>query len=153
MSDTNAVVVAAQRLSTKDESALAVEIGLRQKLLESDPGTADNPNIVVVYGTHMGLIGDVKALGCRILTRWNKELYGVVCTRDKADDVEIKTNILQALSFDEAALISAVAPALVCLGAPAAIAAPVAALVVKKFILPAKEELCEAWGEAIIGES
>lgn len=153
MADTNAVVAAAERLRYKDEEALAIEIGLRSRVIEDDPSAVDNPDLVVQYGTHMGLLDDVKALGWRILARWNKELHGVVCTSDKADDQEIRTKILSALRIDEMALIAVVAPALIWLGAPAAIAAAVAPLVVKKFIVPAKEELCAAWGEAIIGQA
>jgi hypothetical protein len=127
----------------------SVKIGLREKIIEKGPGAADNPDIVVVYGKPMGLIEDIKALGWRILARWNKELYRVVCSSNTPEDQEIKSKILGALDISEAALIAAVVPALLWLGASAAIAAAVAALLVKKFIIPAKDELCAAWGEAI----
>lgn len=149
MADSNAVVAAAERLSDKDEDALAIEIGLRSKLIEADPNARDNPDLVVRYGTHMGRLDDIKALGWRILARFNKELHAVVCTSDTAEDKEFRATIMGALSIDEAALIAVVAPALLALGAPAGIAAAVAPLVVKKFIIPAKEELCAAWGEAL----
>jgi hypothetical protein len=150
MAETTAIIAAAEQLRAKDEEALALEIGLRSKRIESDPSAADNPSLSVAYGTHMGMIDDVKALGWRILTRWNTELHGVVCSSEKPEDQEIRKKVFAALSLDEAALIVAVVPALVWLGAPAAIAAAVAPLVVKKFIVPAKEELCAAWGEAIV---
>ena len=154
MADTTDIIVAAERLRKKDEEALASEIGLRSKHIEGDPTAADNPDLVVTYGTHLGMgaIDDIKALGWRILVRWNKELYGVVCSSEKAEEQEMRKKILGALSLDEAALIAVIAPPLIWLGAPAAIAAPVAPLLVKKFIIPAKEELCVAWGEAITAQ-
>lgn len=79
-------------------------------------------------------------------------MYGVVCSSDNSEDQEIKKKILGALSLDEAELIAAIAPALIWLGAPAAVAAPIAPLLVKKFIVPAKEEFCVAWGESIAAQ-
>jgi hypothetical protein len=153
MADITTVITAAEQLRAKDEEALALEIGLRSERIEVDPSSADNPTLSIAYGTHMGLIDDVKALGWRILSRWNKELYGIVCTSDNSENQQVRNKVVVALSLDEAALIAAVVPALVWLGAPAAIAAPVAPLLLKKFILPAKDELCSAWGEAIVSQN
>jgi hypothetical protein len=149
MDDEKTVIRAAERLSRKDDEALALEIGLRDKLITSDPKLGDQADLAVSYGTHMGLIEDVKALGWRILARWNRELYRVVCSSTKKEDQELRVKLFAALDINEAALIAVVAPAIVWLGAPVAIAAAVAPLIVKKFIVPAKEELCISWGEAI----
>ena len=100
----------------------------------------------------MGLIDDVKALGWRILTRWNKEMHVVICSSEKPEDQELRKKVFVALRLDEAALIAVIAPALLWIGAPAAIAAAVAPLIVKKFMVPAKEELCAAWKEAITAQ-
>src|SRR5215472_8601828 len=105
----------------------------------------------------MGLIDEVKSLGRRIMTRWNKELYGVVCGKkcsggaESAEDKKIRDDLLKALNLSDAAVIAAVVTGLMTLGAPAAIAAPVAPFLVKKFIMPAKDELCDAWSEALAG--
>lgn len=56
---------------------------------------------------------------------------------------------LTSLNLGEAAVIAAVAGALIGLGVGAAIAAPLAPLIVRRFIWPAKDELCVAWGESI----
>jgi len=153
MADITAVINAAEQLRAKDEEALALEIGLRSEYIESDRSGADNPTLSVAYGTHMGMIDDVKALGWRILARWNKETHAIVCSSEKPEDEEIRKRVFAALSLDEAALIAAVVTALIWLGAPAAIAAPVAPLIVKKLVLPAKEELCAAWGEAVASQT
>jgi hypothetical protein len=153
MANIATVITAAEQLRAKDEEALALEIGLRSERIEIDPSSADNPTLSITYGTHMGLIDDVKALGWRILGRWNKELYKIVCTIGNPESQQMRDKVVAALSLDEAALIAAVVPALVWLGSPAAIAAPVAPLIVRKFILPAKDELCLAWGEAISAQN
>jgi hypothetical protein len=113
MADTTDLIVAAERLGEKkDEEALAFEIGLRSKRIEGDQTAADNPDLIVTYGTHMGMgaIDDIKALGWRILVRWNKELYAVVCSSEKAEDQEMRKKIFSALSLDEAALIRSLLP-------------------------------------------
>jgi hypothetical protein len=153
VTDMDAVVAEALRMSTKDPQALALEIGLRAEKIEQDPAAGADPALAVAAGTHMGLVDDAKALGWRVLMRWNKSAYGLVCPKaagaTDADAAKLRQNLLHALSLDEAALIAAAVPLLIWLGAPAAIAAAAAPLLVKQFIVPAKEELCDAWGEAL----
>jgi hypothetical protein len=156
MSNETSVVDAAKALQSKDEEALLLEVGLRDKAIQADPARGSDPHLQVEYdSTHMGLIDDIKSLGRRIMTRWNKELYGVVCGEMKpggaeaAEDKKMRDDLLKSLNLGDAAVIGAVVTALITLGAPAAIAAPVAPFLVKKFIMPAKDELCDAWGEAI----
>jgi hypothetical protein len=158
MSNETSVVGAAEALLSKDEEALLLEIGLRKKAIEADPARGGDPHLHVEYdSTHMGLIDDIKSLGRRIIMRWNKELYGVVCSKkpgggaETAEDKKMRDDLLKALNLGDAAVIAAVVTALLALGAPAAIAAPAAPFLVKKFIMPAKDELCEAWGEAMTG--
>jgi hypothetical protein len=149
MTDKQKVVVAAQSLNSRDEAALEVLIGLRQKAIERDPSLKDNVEFEPKYdGTTMGPLEEVKKLGLRILKKWNKELHEVVCgkgTKDKKD----RAAVLESLNLGEAAVIGAVASALLSLGVVAALAAALAPLIVKRFIWPAKDELCAAWAEAI----
>ena len=156
MSNEADIIRAAEALSSKDEEALLLEIGLRDKMLQANPAQANEPSLAVAYDSpHMGLIDDIKALGTRIMNRWNKELYGVVCGKkpgggaESDEDKKIRKDLLKALNLGDAAVIATVATGLIVLGAPAAIAAPVAPFLVKKFIMPAKEKLCDAWGEAL----
>ena len=133
---------------------LLLEIGLRTNAIDANPAAADDPNLQVVYdSTHMGLLDDIKSLGLRVMSRWNKELYGLVCPAKSAtgngEAKELRDKLLGALNLNEAALIAGVVPGLMFLGAPAAIAAVVAPIIVRKFIIPAKDELCDAWGEAM----
>lgn len=149
MTDMAGLVATANRLSVKDDNALVIEIGLRWICIEKDGGNVDDPDLPLSYGIHMGVLDDARVVGGRILARWNKELHQFVCSGVKGDDQELRASILAALNVSEAALTAAVAPALVWLGTPVALAAALAPLIVRKFVIPAKDELCQAWGEAL----
>lgn len=153
MSDVNEVVAAAKRLhEEKDDVALEVLIGMREKVIAQNPGLKDDVNLEVQYEEKLlGPLDDIKRLGKRILRRWNKELFGVVCG-NKGKDPKDREAVLSSLNLGEAAVIAAVAGALISLGVGGALAAPLAPLIVRKFIWPAKDELCVAWGEAIDAE-
>lgn len=139
-------IAAAQDFARLDEESLLVLLGKQEKAIEREPALAANPSLDPPYdSTHMGVVDDLKALGRRILKRWNQELHRLVC--EQGDDAERK-QLLDALNLGEAAAVAAVASALLAI-APAAIAAAAAPIIVKKFLVPAKEELCVAWGEML----
>jgi len=150
MADLRAGVDAAQRSGKeKDDVALEVLVGMRAKAIETDPSLKDNVSFEPKYAAAtMGALDDVKALGRRILNRWNKELFGVVCGNAGGDQKDRRA-VLDSLNVSEAAVIAAVAGALLSLGVAAALAAAIAPLLVRRFIWPAKDELCAAWGEDI----
>jgi len=150
MPDAKAVIVAAERLSKqKDEAGLELLIGMRAKAIERDPALEEIVDFEPKYETEtMGALDDLKALGKRILDGWNKELYGVVC-ESKDSYQEDRKAVLESLTLGEAAVLAAVASALLSLGVTAPIAAAVAPLMVKRFIWPAKDELCAAWVESL----
>jgi hypothetical protein len=126
---------------------------MRENAIIADPSLKDNADFEPLYQTEtMGALDDVRALGRRILRRWNVELYTAVCS-GKGEDPKDRKAVLDSLNLGEAAVLAAVASALLTMGAPAAIAAAVAPLIVKRCIWPAKDELCAAWGEGIRGQS
>lgn len=149
MSNSVAVASAAQRFAAKDEDALELLIGLQEKAIEGDPALATVPDLNPVYGTHMGLLDDVKSIGKRVALRWAKELHALVCGTGSGDQAD-REKILSALNLGESAVIAAVAAALMA-ALPAPISAAAAALIVKRFIWPAREELCATWGETLKG--
>jgi hypothetical protein len=147
MVDVKAVERAAQNLGQeKNEAALELLIGLQQEAIDKNPKLADDPNLAPQYAPHMGLLDDIKSLGARIGLRWAKELHSLVC--EKGDQGE-RDKLMNALNLGETATIGAVAAALMALGVPAPIAAAGAALIVKRFIWPARDELCVVWGEKL----
>lgn len=155
MSDLNEVVAAANRLNEQkeDDEALLVLIGMREKAIAAEPASKDDPNLSVVYEEPtMGPLDDLKRLGKRITNRWNKEVFGIVCGNESKDSKERET-LLNSLNLGEAAVVAAVVGVLISLGVGAAIAAPLAPLLVRRFIWPAKDELCEAWREAMEKEN
>src|SRR6478735_8169325 len=103
LSDT---ITVAENLLSKDEQALLLEIGLRENAITADPTRADDPDLAVVYeGTHMGLIDDIKALGNRIMNRWNRELYAIVCPKASAavtaEEKKTRDDLLTALNLTD----------------------------------------------------
>ncbi len=149
MADKDAVVKAAQENAAKDEQSLLTLAGMLEVEIRRDPSVAQDPFYQPKYDSEtMGLMDDLKSIGRRLLNRWNKELYGLVCGA-KAGDQKDRNEILKALNLGETAVIAAVAGALIALAVPAPIAAALAPLITKKFIWPAKDELCDAWGESI----
>jgi hypothetical protein len=148
MTDVGAVQSAAQNLADRDEDALELLLGLQQQAIDKDPELASDPNLSPQYEPHMGLLDTVKSLGRSIAFRWAESLHGLVC-ESKSVDQQDRNKILDALNLGETAVIGAVAAALMGLAVPAPIAAAAAALIVKRFIWPARDELCTAWGEAL----
>lgn len=150
MSDVNAAVTAeAARLYPKDEEALLISVGQRELAVESkgEIPIEGDPE----YDATIMSLDKVKAAGRRVLKRWNKELYGIVCPAAGASGKE-QEELMKALNISEVAAIGVVTGLLLPLGVPAPVAAPLAALIVKKFLIPAKDELCGIWGESIAAE-
>jgi hypothetical protein len=152
MADISAVTKAAQeRAATKDDESLLLLTGMLDLEIKKNPAIAEDPFYDPKYDSQtMGLTDDLKKIGRKILNRWNKELHGLVCGAKPGDQKE-REAILSSLNLGEAAVIGAVAGALMAMAVPPPIAAALAPIIARKFILPAKDELCEAWGEAIAG--
>jgi hypothetical protein len=148
MSQLEAVKAEATRLyrEKKDDEALLISIGRRELALKKklDIGIEGDP----VNATEMMGLDAVKEAGRRVLKLWNGQLYKLVCPAAGASDKE-REELLRALNISEVAAIGVVVSLLIPLGVPAPVAAPLAALLVRKFLLPAKDELCKMWGESL----
>lgn len=144
---------AAQRLAqSKDDTALELLLGMRDQAIAKDPSQKDDPYLAPQYdGPTMGSIDTLRDLGRRIAKRWSRELHGLVCGSAGKDRNE-RRELLSALNLGEAAVIAAVASALLALGLAGAIAAAAAPLIVRRFIWPAKDELCTGWAEFLESE-
>ena len=139
-------VAVAQNLSDRDVEALYELIGRQEKAIEQNPALAYDPALSPSYdSSHMGLIDDVKALGKRVAKRWARALHDIVC--GSASDSE-RQELLKALNVSEAAAIAVVTGMLLPILSPP-IAAAVAVIVVKKFLTPAADELCDYWNEQL----
>jgi hypothetical protein len=139
-------VEAALRNASKDADALELILGKQEKAIERSPALGQDPTLDPPYdGTHMGLVDDLKRLGGGIARKWSRSLHEVVCGKG---DSEERKKLFDALSLGEAAQIAAVASLLLPLTGPA-IAAAAAPLIVRKFLTPAVEEVCDFWAEKL----
>jgi hypothetical protein len=135
----------AHDLAEYDESALIELLGMRAKCIERDPSIAGDLSPKISYDARfLGPLDDIKALGLRILNRWNKELFSIICGSSN-DDEEDRTKILNALTLSEGAAITALVPVFIGIGLAPTLAAVLAAIVVKRFLGTAIGTLCEAW--------
>lgn len=150
MADVDEVVAAANQLhDEKDDTALEVLIGMREIAVRANPQLKDDPFLEVKYDSDlMGPLDDLREVSRSIINRWNKELYLLVCANTGTGPDDRKA-LLNSLNLGETAIIAAVVAALMGLGVGGAFAAPLAPLIVRKFIMPAGDELCIFWGKAI----
>jgi hypothetical protein len=141
---------AVQSLLQDDEVQLYEQIGIRSKAIAENPTLAGYFEPSVVYEqAELGLKEDVVELGQHIYQRWNREAYDLVCgsgSKDKKDREELA----KAFGVSDVVVAASLAAVIVTnFGIAPAIAAVIAALVVKRFFRPAYEEFCQAWGEHI----
>ena len=137
-------------LLSADEDQLYAELGIRARALTDDPAAAGSFDPDVTFDeSQMGALDDVKAFGRRLFARWNREAHSLVCGSDP-DDAADREKLANAFGLGEAAVAGYVATLLVgSLGLAPALAAVIAALVVKRFFKPARDEFCETWATSL----
>ncbi|ETX27267.1 SGNH/GDSL hydrolase family protein [Roseivivax isoporae] len=149
-----AVAAHAAALSALDEHALLCELQERLDLIDRDPATADLPSAPLLSlstgGLEGGIATTVGPLARRLLRRWERELYDLICG-DAAADAAERTKLREALGAGQDALVGAIAAWLVSgpLGVSALLAGVLAALLVKRVGGSAVEEICTLWGERL----
>ncbi len=135
-----------------DEESLIKQVAMRAEATKVDPAIAGSYDPTVTYDfEHAGIADDLRDLGGRILRRWERELYGVVCGTSQ-EDAEDRANILSKIGADDAVLGAAVASVLIGLGVSAAVAAVLAALLLKRILKPGGQEVCTYWSERLKAE-
>ncbi|MCK0198740.1 hypothetical protein MWN34_17720 [Ancylobacter sp. 6x-1] len=139
-------VTVAKGLIDDDEEALYVRIGRLEKAIEKDPILAYSPLLDPPYEKEqMGPLDGVRELGRRIVRKWAAALHDLVCG---SKDDTAREQLLDALNVSEAAAIGVVTTLLLPVLSPA-IAAAVAVVIVKKFLVPAGGVFCDYWGEQL----
>ncbi len=138
---------AVKKLLKSDEDQLYEKLGIRAKAIAEDPTKSSSFEPQVTYDqAQMGLKEDVLDFGKRLFNRWNAEAYKLICGSDLNDQKERKDLIRAFSSNDEITIAAALSALLVTnLGLAPALAAVVAALLVKRFFRPAYEEFCVVW--------
>lgn len=91
----------------------------------------------------------MEELGRRVFRRWNLALHEFVC-KSQGEDQDLRQRILHALSGKDGGAVALIAGILVAaFGASPAIAAIVATLLVRLFLNPTKDAVCEYWSEQL----
>ena len=139
---------------THDEGVLIAEIGRRAALERVQPAAASSslaPEAAMVASSSLeGGFEAFRTLGARILARAHRELFGMLCGSDDGDKAD-RASLRAAFDIGSGAVAAAIVAALSTgpLGLSAFVAAPVAAILVRRFIRPGWEETCTLWGEAL----
>lgn len=141
---------ALKKLLRADDLTLLEQLGLRGKAVQMGSPEALRYDPVLVHDSEvMGPLDDLRELGRRLLARWSRELYTVVCGNAQVDQKD-RESLLKALGLGDLAVAGALTAVLVTsFAVPAAIATVVAALLVKRVIDPGGETVCQFWGEQL----
>jgi len=87
-----------------------------------------------------------KAFGKRLLLRWSRALHDFVCT-NADEDRDLKDKIRNALTAGAGSTAVLAAGITTAFGLAPAVAAIIAALLVRLIVAPAHEEVCSTWTE------
>jgi len=139
-----------KKLLGADEHTLLEQLGMRARAAQAGVASAADYNPVLTYSMHeMGPLDDLRDVGRRLLKRWMRELHKVACgdaDQDKAD----RESIIKTLGLGDVAVGGAIAAVLVGSFAVApAVATVIAALIVKRIVEPAGQEICKFWDEQL----
>jgi hypothetical protein len=140
---------AVRNLLEADEDTLYEQLGIRATAFADAPQLAGEFAPVVSYdAVVMGPLDTVRELGKRIFDRWNREAYGLVC--GGGGDSKDRDALLDSIGVGQTAFAALLASIIVTtFGLAPAIAAVIAAIVVKRFFRPAYEEFCGVWKEKL----
>lgn len=135
-----------QRLLQSDVDQLTEQLGMRIAVATRDFAKAAElyPKNVAADVLTMGIKDDLKELGKRVVRRWERSAYEIMCDADP-DDTKARNDLKSALGLGEAAAIGALSTALIGIGLMPALAPVLAAILVKKFFNPAYGEFCAYW--------
>jgi len=141
---------AVKRLLNSDEGQLYETLGIRSKALSLDLSTSGSFEPEVVYDeAQMGVLDDIREFGQRLFQRWNRAAYGLICGKE-AENEEERKKLRDAFGMGKVTFGAVMAGFLVSTFALApAIAAVVAAIVVKLFFHPTYVEFCQTWGKKL----
>ena len=152
MPSTDPLQLALQDLLAADDDTLLEKLGmgLSANIAQQPEALQYAPQFTYDVAV-MGPMDDLRSLGRRVLSRWSRELFKVMCG-DAASDQKDRESLLKAIGVSDVAIGAALTAMLVTWGLAAAIAAVIAALVVKRIISPAGDEACKFWGEKLGAE-
>src|SRR2546425_9635364 len=133
-----------------DEDFLFAELGKRVSALARSPAGSDQFDMAAEIGFEaFGPIDELKSLGRKFFTRWNKAAYELVCG-SSPDDANARKKVRDAFGLGEQAVGATIAGLLVVhFGLAAGVAGVVAVLIVRLFFRPSGEAMCDYWKEKL----
>ena len=147
-----------QRGSRPDEAKMesliqANDRQLYQQLGQTVQALAEDPSIAGTYTEEvdqaLGFQDDVINLGRNLFRRWSAEANKLVCGTD-ADNSGMRQVVIDAIGGNAGTVVAILAGLLVSQFALApAVASLVAALVIKTFLKPTYEEMCQEWSQHV----
>jgi hypothetical protein len=137
---------AIRNLLQSDEMQLYEQLGIRAKAIIEEPMKCGLFEPEVTYdATMMGLKEDMQVLGQKLFRRWHVEAHKLICGPDSASSEDL-SDFMGAFGINDVSVGATLSALLVSqLGLTPALAAVVAAILVKRFFRPTFEEFCKAW--------
>jgi hypothetical protein len=142
---------AVRELSRADTSTLYEKLGAYASAFPRDPSQFTSPQTAVAANVAFaGPLDEAAELGKRILRRWNKAIYDLVCTGDGVD-LEARKTIFDALKINSPeALAAAITGVLISVFSVGPAIAAVVGVLFGKVLLPAAgQEACSFWKERL----
>jgi hypothetical protein len=141
---------AVEKLLQSPEDQLFAELGLRGKAIADDPAVAGQFDPDISYDAEFaGPMDALKEFGQRYFDKVNRQVYDLVCG-DAKESQEDRSKLRDAFGMDKTTFAAVLGGVLVSsFGWAPAIAAVVAALVVKIFFRPGYELACQMWREKL----
>jgi hypothetical protein len=154
MAMANNIDAAVKELATSDTTSLYAQLGGYVRAFPTDPAQFANVNAhIEISAAVAGPLDDAIALGKRILNRWNKVAYDLVCGGETAGQAEkdARDKILGALKLNSPeALAAAITGVLISVfSVGPAVAAVVGVLFGKLLLPPVGEEVCSFWKDRL----
>lgn len=142
-----------EKLLDADDLTLIEKLGMRSKAVQiGTPDVALYDPVLIHDAGVMGPLDDLRELGRRLLARWSRELFKVMCGDAQVDQKD-RESLLKSIGLGDIAVASAITAVLISSFAVApAVATVIAALVVKRIVGPAGEEACKVWAEKLPAE-
>jgi hypothetical protein len=142
--ENNTVVAALQRSSEPDLLA-----ALAQRVQEATSGSVSIARMTPIDPDRLPRDSATLALGRRIFLRWSRATHDFLCNSGGADE-DLRKRLLSAITGRDGGATALLAGTLVVtFGASPAVAAIVAALLMKLVVAPAKDELCQSWATSL----
>jgi hypothetical protein len=138
---------AMESLLAADEDTLFEQLGIRATAIQENPNLSSSFSPQVIYDeAAMGVLDDVRDYGRRIFRRCSAEGYKLFCGDDPEDE-EDRKQLAEVTGISQGQFSALLASMLVGqLGLAPAIAAIIAAILIKRFLIkPGYQLACEKW--------